>query len=122
ADRNRSHWSTSKTPSYTKSVSWQHHRILTKNIAELSGGEKQRISLIRNLQFMPKVLLLDEITSALDESNKHNVNEMIHRYVREQNIAVLWVTHDKDEINHADKVITLQPHAGEMQEARYELA
>ena len=83
--------------------------ILTKNM-------------IRNLQFMPKVLLLDEITSALDESNKHNVNEMIHRYVREQNIAVLWVTHDKDEINHADKVITLQPHAGEMQEARYELA
>ena len=81
--------------------------ILTKNIAELSGGEKQRISLIRNLQFVPKVLLLDE---------------MIHRYVREQNIAVLWVTHDKDEINHADKVITLQPHAGEMQEARYELA
>ncbi|MDZ6548854.1 hypothetical protein U4T61_05180, partial [Escherichia coli] len=29
ADRNRSHWSTSKTPSYTKSVSWQHHRIKT---------------------------------------------------------------------------------------------
>ncbi|TJG19508.1 hypothetical protein C9179_11140, partial [Escherichia coli] len=27
ADRNRSHWSTSKTPSYTKSVSWQHHPI-----------------------------------------------------------------------------------------------
>ncbi|MDX6819681.1 hypothetical protein, partial [Klebsiella oxytoca] len=27
ADRNRSHWSTSKTPSYTKSVSWQYHRI-----------------------------------------------------------------------------------------------
>ncbi|MGC4508986.1 EscU/YscU/HrcU family type III secretion system export apparatus switch protein, partial [Escherichia coli] len=27
-DRNRSHWSTSKTPSYTKSVSWQHHQIL----------------------------------------------------------------------------------------------
>ncbi|MCF7259730.1 hypothetical protein L3W61_24840, partial [Escherichia coli] len=28
ADRNRSHWSTSKTPSYTKSVSWQHHPII----------------------------------------------------------------------------------------------
>uniref|UniRef100_UPI0039678482 Wzt carbohydrate-binding domain-containing protein n=1 Tax=Escherichia coli TaxID=562 RepID=UPI0039678482 len=27
ADRNRSHWSTSKTPSYTKSVSWQHHQF-----------------------------------------------------------------------------------------------
>ncbi|MCK7693385.1 GGDEF domain-containing protein, partial [Klebsiella pneumoniae] len=28
ADRNRSHWSTSKTPSYTKSVSWQHHQLM----------------------------------------------------------------------------------------------
>ncbi|WP_216081077.1 hypothetical protein, partial [Shigella sonnei] len=32
ADRNRSHWSTSKTPSYTKSVSWQHHQLLHKTI------------------------------------------------------------------------------------------
>ena len=96
--------------------------ILKKNINELSGGEKQRISLIRNLQFLPKILLLDEITSALDEANKRNVNELIHRYVREKNIAVLWVTHDKDEINHADNIITLQPHAGEMQEASNERA
>jgi putative ABC transport system ATP-binding protein len=96
--------------------------ILKKGINELSGGEKQRVSLIRNLQFLPKILLLDEITSALDETNKRNVNELIHRYVREKNMAVLWVTHDKDEINHADNVITLQPHAGEMQETRNERA
>ena len=96
--------------------------ILQKNITALSGGEKQRISLIRNLQFLPQVLLLDAITSALDERNKENVNDIIHRYVRDKNIAVLWVTHDKDEINHADNVITLQPHAGEMQEATYERA
>ncbi|PXH32670.1 integrase, partial [Klebsiella variicola] len=31
ADRNRSHWSTSKTPSYTKSVSWQHHHSPGEN-------------------------------------------------------------------------------------------
>lgn len=96
--------------------------ILKKGINELSGGEKQRVSLIRNLQFLPKILLLDEITSALDETNKRNVNELIHRYVREKNMAVLWVTHDKDEINHADNVITLQPHAGKMQETRNERA
>lgn len=80
---------------------------LTKGITELSGGEKQRISLIRNLQFMPQVLLLDEITSALDEKNKHNVNDLIHRYAREQGIGVLWVTHDVGEIKHADHVVTL---------------
>lgn len=81
--------------------------ILTKGINELSGGEKQRISLIRNLQFLPKVLLLDEITSALDEVNKVKVNELTHRYTTQQNIAVLWVTHDKDEISHADSMIEL---------------
>uniref|UniRef100_UPI001BD445E9 hypothetical protein n=1 Tax=Escherichia coli TaxID=562 RepID=UPI001BD445E9 len=34
ADRNRSHWSTSKTPSYTKSVSWQHHRYVDSHIID----------------------------------------------------------------------------------------
>ncbi|MBB1200349.1 iron ABC transporter ATP-binding protein FetA [Enterobacteriaceae bacterium 89] len=95
---------------------------LQKSISELSGGEKQRVSLIRNLQFLPKVLLLDEITSALDEQNKQNVNTIIHRYVKEQQLAVLWVTHDSNEIRHADNVITLPSHAGERQEAAHERA
>jgi putative ABC transport system ATP-binding protein len=84
---------------------------LEKSINELSGGEKQRVSLIRNLQFLPRVLLLDEITSALDESNKQNVNDIIHGYATEKQVAVLWVTHDRNEISHADEVITLQPPA-----------
>ncbi|WP_425536327.1 DUF6973 domain-containing protein, partial [Escherichia coli] len=37
ADRNRSHWSTSKTPSYTKSVSWQHHQTFGSTIADVIG-------------------------------------------------------------------------------------
>ncbi|MBK3272649.1 hypothetical protein FKJ82_10170, partial [Klebsiella pneumoniae] len=41
ADRNRSHWSTSKTPSYTKSVSWQHHRVILSK----DGQRKGRVSL-----------------------------------------------------------------------------
>lgn len=91
---------------------------LEKSINELSGGEKQRVSLIRNLQFLPQVLLLDEITSALDETNKRNVNEIIHRYATERGIAILWVTHDQNEIAHADEVITLQPAGGKMQEVK----
>ncbi len=65
------------------------------------------------MQFLPQVLLLDEITSALDESNKRNVNEIIHRYATEKKgVAILWVTHDQNEIAHADEVITLQPAGG----------
>ncbi|HGM5492053.1 TPA: iron ABC transporter ATP-binding protein FetA [Serratia fonticola] len=96
--------------------------MLEKGIDELSGGEKQRISLIRNLQFMPRILLLDEITSALDEDNKRNVNELIHRLVAEQGLAVLWVTHDKDEIEHADEVITLPVNRVNDQEYTHEPA
>ncbi|OIX94744.1 iron ABC transporter ATP-binding protein FetA [Serratia fonticola] len=96
--------------------------MLNKGINELSGGEKQRISLIRNLQFMPKVLLLDEITSALDEDNKRNVNELIRRLVAEQGLGVLWVTHDKDEIAHADEVITLPLSRIDSQEKAHESA
>ncbi|MFZ1874374.1 MAG: iron ABC transporter ATP-binding protein FetA [Chania sp.] len=96
--------------------------MLKKGINELSGGEKQRISLIRNLQFMPKVLLLDEITSALDEDNKRNVNALIHRLVAEQGLAVLWVTHDKAEISHADDVITLPFNRANTQESTDESA
>ncbi|HEJ0330974.1 TPA: iron ABC transporter ATP-binding protein FetA [Serratia marcescens] len=96
--------------------------MLTKSINELSGGEKQRVSLIRNLQFMPRVLLLDEITSALDEENKRNVNEIVHQLVAEHRLAVLWVTHDTEEIAHADEVITLCAHGAEQQEQQHESA
>ncbi|HEM8210279.1 TPA: iron ABC transporter ATP-binding protein FetA [Providencia rettgeri] len=90
-----------------------HESILDKGINELSGGEKQRISLIRNLQFLPQVLLLDEITSALDEENKIIVNEFIHHLTSDKKIGVLWVTHDQDEIAHTNKVITLPVHHNE---------
>ena len=84
--------------------------IIHKGINELSGGEKQRISLIRNLQFLPKILLLDEITSALDEDNKTKVNELVHQLAVKNNIAILWVTHDQNEISHADDILVLPVH------------
>ncbi len=85
--------------------------MLTKRTQELSGGEKQRIALLRNLQFMPDILLLDEITSALDEENKININDIIAGLVEKEQIAVLWVSHDLNEIRHAKNVITLTRHS-----------
>ncbi|MDA6574310.1 hypothetical protein P2O56_22240, partial [Escherichia coli] len=42
-DRNRSHWSTSKTPSYTKSVSWQHHQTAPNELRFTRNGNQLRV-------------------------------------------------------------------------------
>lgn len=86
--------------------------MLEKNIEQLSGGEKQRVALLRNLQWLPEVLLLDEITSALDEENKQVVNQLIGGLVKEKGVAVIWISHDTAEITQAQRVVTLLPPGG----------
>nr|MDZ3911077.1 hypothetical protein [Escherichia coli] len=52
-DRNRSHWSTSKTPSYTKSVSWQHHPDNDITAARDVGARGIRILRASNSTYKP---------------------------------------------------------------------
>lgn len=80
---------------------------LDKDITSLSGGEKQRIALIRNLIFLPKVLLLDEVTTGLDEDNKAIVHQLIER-VHQQGVTIIQVTHDQDEITTAQNIIRIK--------------
>ncbi len=70
---------------------------LSKDINKLSGGEKQRISLIRSLLHAGSVLLLDEITSALDKENKLLV-EHIMKDMNKKGHTILWITHDISQI------------------------
>ncbi|MGE9553687.1 iron efflux ABC transporter ATP-binding subunit FetA [Erwinia amylovora] len=81
--------------------------MLEKKTEQLSGGEKQRVALLRNLQFLPEILLLDEITSALDEENKQMINQLIAGLVKEKGVAVIWISHDTAEISQARRVVTL---------------
>lgn len=77
---------------------------LDKKITELSGGEKQRVALIRNVIFLPEVLLLDEVTAGLDEESKAIVNQWLLKLNQEKNVTLIRVTHDPEEIAQASIV------------------
>lgn len=77
---------------------------LDKPIKELSGGEKQRVSFIRNLQFQPNVLLLDEVTSSLDQDNRDIILDLIHQ-LNQEKLTLLRITHNQTEIEQSNRVI-----------------
>jgi putative ABC transport system ATP-binding protein len=65
-----------------------------RDVANLSGGEAQRVSLARTLANQPEVVLLDEPTSSLDEASKGEVEALLLRVVRERDLTCAIVTHD----------------------------
>ena len=65
-----------------------------RDVAALSGGEAQRVSLARTLANRPQVLLLDEPTSALDDDSKLVVEEALRQAMQRVEGACLIVTHD----------------------------
>jgi molybdate transport system ATP-binding protein len=64
---------------------------------EISGGERQRVALARALVSRPRLLLLDEPFSALDDKLKTAIMEDLKRWLAENRIPVLLVTHDRGE-------------------------
>jgi putative ABC transport system ATP-binding protein len=86
--------------------------FLIKDVRNLSGGEKQRIALIRTLLFKPEILLLDEVTSALDVDNTLIV-ENVMKTLNQNGTTIIWVTHNPEQsIRNAHKLLTLE--AGEI--------
>jgi ABC-type polar amino acid transport system ATPase subunit len=69
-----------------------HHRI-NANIADLSGGEKQRVAIARCLVMDPDILLCDEPTSALDPKSVEDFSNIIKDFITEQKLAII-VTHE----------------------------
>ncbi|MGH9512133.1 MAG: ABC transporter ATP-binding protein [Terriglobales bacterium] len=66
----------------------------SRNVANLSGGEAQRVSVARTLANRPVVLLLDEPTSSLDEASKIEIESLLRDIVRDERLTCVLVTHD----------------------------
>ncbi len=79
--------------------------VLTQKYNALSGGEKQRISLIQTLLLGKKIIVLDEITSALDSENKKKV---IEELLKVEDLTLLIASHDKEWEICATNIVELQ--------------
>jgi ABC-type Fe3+/spermidine/putrescine transport system ATPase subunit len=65
--------------------------------SQLSGGEKQRTAIARALVVNPKVLLMDEPFSALNEELRVEMRELLHKIHKENRVTIVFVTHFKEE-------------------------
>src|SRR5699024_5964496 len=75
---------------------------------QLSGGQKQRVAMARALVMRPKVMLFDEVTSALDPELVGEVLEVIRDIANEGEMAMVLVTHEMDFAHDiADRVLFL---------------
>lgn len=80
---------------------------------ELSGGMRQRVSLIRTLALNPKVLLLDEPFSALDYQTRLAVQNDIYSIIKSEHKTAILVTHDISEaVSMSDKIVILTKRPG----------
>lgn len=75
---------------------------------QLSGGEKQRISILRSIVNKPKLLIADEPTGKIDEYNKKTILKLFMDLVKHFNISLLIVTHDNNVSNISDRILNLR--------------
>ena len=74
----------------------------------LSGGQKQRVAIARALAKQPEILLLDEPFSHIDNFKKQSLRRSVFKYLKENNIACVVATHDKNDVlGFADQLLVI---------------
>jgi ATP-binding cassette subfamily C protein len=78
---------------------------MNNNAQQFSGGERQRIAIVRALLREPTLLLLDEITSSLDSENEQNIMNVLTDL--KEKITIVMITHKKELCSYFDNIIEL---------------
>ncbi|MEL6870219.1 MAG: molybdenum ABC transporter ATP-binding protein [Pseudomonadota bacterium] len=94
--------------------------LLARRPADLSGGERQRVALARALLRRPRLLLLDEPLSALDDARRQAVMHTIERLCRDDGVTIIYVSHAVDEIARLAKHIVVLSDGQSVQQGGWE--
>ena len=81
---------------------------LTHKPNQLSGGEKQRVAAARAMMMSPDVILADEPSGSLDESNKNELHKLLLQMREQYGQTIIIVTHDKELAEISDRVIEMK--------------
>ncbi len=81
--------------------------MLNKKIYQLSGGEQQRIAIIKLILQGSQIILADEPTSGLDKENEQVVMKLL-KELNEKGITIIMVTHNMDLRNYFSRVINVE--------------
>lgn len=83
------------------------HR-LDFRVAELSGGEAQRVSIARSMMNSPEILIADEPSSSIDEALTKDLLSQLRKMVKEEKLTIIVASHDPVVLNWADKVYQMR--------------
>lgn len=75
--------------------------------SQLSGGQNQRVAIARALVNTPQIILADEPTAALDTERSVAVVKMLKKIAKEQEVAIIMVTHDERMLPYCDRVMKI---------------
>jgi len=81
---------------------------LSKRPAQLSGGQRQRVAIARALVRRPRVILADEPTASLDRVTGREIVDLLQRLAREEDCALILITHDQRILSIADRLLHLE--------------
>ena len=81
---------------------------ITHKPNQLSGGEKQRVAAARAMMMSPDVILADEPSGSLDESNKNELHKLLLQMREQYGQTIIIVTHDKELAEISDRVIEMK--------------
>ena len=81
---------------------------ITHKPSQLSGGEKQRVAAARAMMMSPDVILADEPSGSLDESNKKELHKLLLQMREQYGQTIIIVTHDKELAEISDRVIEMK--------------